>query len=177
MADEGGEALGQVADNLFHGYGYNFYREENQLRADDQRIRRMVGELLQRARKALTEAESRWRRDRFPPPSREHPFPPPDAAAGARTLESLAASVSALDARIAHLPVPEADRMTARWRNEADTLKALCAKDVELVGAAMALAMRVEATDGAELIAIAPAIEADLGAIKARMLERQVLLL
>ena len=31
--------LRQVAINLFYGWGYNFYREENQLRADDQLIR------------------------------------------------------------------------------------------------------------------------------------------
>ena len=31
--------LRQIATNLFHGWGYNFYRAENQLRADDQLVR------------------------------------------------------------------------------------------------------------------------------------------
>ena len=33
------DALTEIAINLFHGWGYNFYRVENQLRADDQLIR------------------------------------------------------------------------------------------------------------------------------------------
>ncbi|MFD2781103.1 hypothetical protein ACFS32_08290 [Novosphingobium pokkalii] len=57
----------QVALNLFRGYGYTFYRAENDLRADDQRIRRMVSELLQQARKGLSEAEGRYRREVIPP--------------------------------------------------------------------------------------------------------------
>jgi len=34
--------LSQIAINLFYGWGYNFYRQENQLRADDQLIRAQV---------------------------------------------------------------------------------------------------------------------------------------
>ena len=61
--------LAQVAINLFYGYGYNFYREENQLRADDQRVRQMVCTLLGRARAGLDAAESRYRRDNIAPPT------------------------------------------------------------------------------------------------------------
>lgn len=171
-----GEALRRLAVNLFHGYGYNFYREENQLRADDQRIRRMVSELLQQARKALSEAESRYRREAFPPPSRAQPFPPAEVQANARQLEGLAAAVSAVDARIGHLPVPEADRMTARWRNEAETLQRVSAKDVELVEAAQTLAGRVAARGPAQMLADAAAIEGDLALIEQRLRERQALL-
>ena len=42
-------AMGRIGLNLFHGYGYNFYREENQLRADDQKLRTLVSELLGQA--------------------------------------------------------------------------------------------------------------------------------
>ena len=38
--------LEEIAVNLFHGWGYNFYRFENQLRADDQLIRSKVGAIL-----------------------------------------------------------------------------------------------------------------------------------
>jgi hypothetical protein len=36
----------QVAINAFYGWGYNFYREENQLRTDDIVIRNKVSWLL-----------------------------------------------------------------------------------------------------------------------------------
>lgn len=172
-----GETLRQFAVNLFYGYGYNFYRDENQLRSDDQRIRRMVSELLQRARKALSEAESRYRRDKFPPPSREEPFPPAALQANARRLEALAMDVSALDGQIAHLPVPENDFMTQRFRNEAENLRRLSEKDVELVGKAQALAQIVEEQSLDEIIGQADRIEAAIRTIKAALLERQTLLL
>lgn len=166
----------EIAVNLFHGYGYTYYRLENELRADDQRLRRMVSELLQRARKALSEAEARWRRDRFPPPSRAQPFPPPEAQAGARRLESLAAAVSALDGQINHLPVPGNDFMTERYRNEADTLRLLSEKDLELVEAAHALVEMTSLTGLNDLLATADTIEDALTAIRNKVLERQALL-
>jgi hypothetical protein len=148
--------------------------ETDALRADDQRIRRIAGELLQRARKAVSEAESRWRRERIPPPSREHPFPPPEALAGARRLEALAAAISALDGRVTHLPVPGTDKTSARYRDEAETLRALCAADVELVEAAEALCRAAEAGPVLDNV---EAIEAGLDTIQARLQARQALLL
>jgi hypothetical protein len=44
-------ALRQVATNLLYGWGYNFYRIENQLRADDRLVRCLV---------------SRWAASRWP---------------------------------------------------------------------------------------------------------------
>jgi len=37
------DAVEQIGVNLFYGWGYNFYRLENQLRADDLTIRAKVG--------------------------------------------------------------------------------------------------------------------------------------
>lgn len=170
-----GETLRQFAVNLFYGYGYNFYRDENQLRADDQRVRRMVSELLGKARKALSEAESRYRREKFPPPSRAQPFPPAEAQADAKRLEALAAAVSALDGRIAHLPVPENDFMSERYRREAQTLRHLADKDVELITLAQTLCEEAEG-GYAKALENADAIEAAITAIESKILERQSLL-
>jgi hypothetical protein len=38
-----------LATNLFYGWGYNFYRIENQLRADDQMIRSRTPSWIVRA--------------------------------------------------------------------------------------------------------------------------------
>ncbi|WP_206240931.1 hypothetical protein [Novosphingobium terrae] len=171
-----GETLRQIATNLFHGYGYTYYRTENELRADDQRIRRMVSELLQRSRKALSEAEARYRRERFPAPSRAQPFPPPEAQADARRLEALAGAVSALDGQIAHLPVPGNDFMTQRYRNEAETLRQLAEKDVELAEAAHGLLTLVEGLDLGAILPAASQIENAIEALRRKILERQTLL-
>lgn len=172
-----GTRAAQVALNLFRGYGYTFYRAENDLRADDQRIRRMVSDLLQQARKALSEAEGRYRREVIPPPSRANPFPPAEMVANARRLEALAQGVSALDAQVAHLPVPTNDFMTARYRNEAETLNRLAEKDVELVADAHALAGAVPGDDPLAVIDAASAITTAIARVKDRLAERQALLL
>lgn len=130
--DEG--ALRQAAINLFHGWGYNFYRKENQLRADDQLVRSKASWLLGTARATVEAAEAAYRREFFPTPTREKPFPDPALAADARKLERLAADIGVIGGRLQAQPVPENDRMTQRYRNEAGTLEALIGWDERLVG-------------------------------------------
>ncbi len=77
------DAVEQIGVNLFYGWGYNFYRLENQLRADDLTIRAKVGWLLGVARGAVEAAESAYRRVNLPAPTREKPRPDVAAAAGA----------------------------------------------------------------------------------------------
>ncbi len=174
--DQAAEALRRFAVNLFYGYGYNYYRLENRLREDDQRVRRIASDQLQRARKALSEAEARYRREKFPPPSRSQPFPPAEAQADARRLEQLAAAVSAVDGAIAQAPAPGDDFMTRRYRNEADTLKRLSEQDIQLVELAHVLSERVEGRGYAAMLGEADRIEAAIEAVRAKMTERQALL-
>ena len=131
--------------NLFNGWGYNFYRTENQLRADDLMVRAHVGELLGAARARVEAAEAAHRRAHLPPPSREHPRPDPDAVARARALEALGSAIGALEGQIRALPVPETDRMTQRLRDERATLEALLQADRRMVAGAARLA---DADDG-----------------------------
>ncbi|HKR27390.1 MAG TPA: hypothetical protein VJS11_08040, partial [Acidobacteriaceae bacterium] len=66
MAGEGfydASLLRQLATNLFYGCGYNFYRVENQLRADDQFVRSKAASLLGEAMSSVCAAESAYRRD------------------------------------------------------------------------------------------------------------------
>ena len=55
-------ALRQIATNLFYGWGYNFYRVENQLRADDQLVRSKAASLLGIAMASVEDG-----RERVPP--------------------------------------------------------------------------------------------------------------
>jgi hypothetical protein len=87
--------LDQIAIDLFYGWGYNFYRLENQLRADDLLIRENACSLLGQSRAMIEAAQSAYRRTHLPAPSRARPLPDPGAVAAARSLEALSASIGA----------------------------------------------------------------------------------
>jgi hypothetical protein len=169
--------LMQVGINLFHGYGYNFYRDENQLRADDQKVRTLVCELLARALKGVTAAEGAFRRERIPPPTRADPFPPAAIVADARRLEALGQAINGVEGQVRHAPVPENDRMTQRFRQEAATLAALVDKDTLLVGQADTLRGLVEGKKPDDILAAFGQIEQGVAAIIATLAERRLMTL
>jgi hypothetical protein len=170
------DELERVAINLFYGWGYNFYRLENQLRTDDQLVRSKVCWLLGAARASVVAAESAYRLTFLPPPSRAQPRPPPEAVAGAQRLERLAAAIGALAGRIQAQPVPENDRMTQRYRSEAATLQTLILCDRRLAAQAEMLRAMVNGQTGEWMIARADAIEGGLGALNESLRERQAAL-
>ena len=168
--------LKRVAINLFYGWGYNFYRKENQLRADDQLVRSKAAWLLGLAHAAIDEAELTFRRETLPAPTRDHPFPDPALVAQARALEQLGGAVSGLIGRLHALPVPENDRMTQRYRKEAKTLKALGDCDEQLIGQCDLLRSLVEARTAEELLDGAGPIKEGLRAIENTIATRQAIL-
>ena len=170
------DALGKVAYNLFHGWGYNFYRKENQLRADDQLIRSQVGLLLGSARKSVETAERNYRRDFLPPPSREKPRPDAAAVANAQAIERLSRAIGAVQGQISTLPVPENDRMSQRHRQEAETLTRLMESDQKLVGQAELLRSMLDQKSGADLIENMSPLQEGIAAISETLRTRQLLL-
>jgi hypothetical protein len=169
--------LREIATNLFYGWGYNFYRIENQLRADDQLVRSKAASLLGMAMASVCEAESEYRRKFLPPPSRQKPFPDAAAVGGAQQLERLAQDIGALEALIQQQPVPENDRMTERFRQEGPTLKTLIRYDEQLVGQCELLRSMVNRKDGASIVENLPDFEKGLEAIRATLQNRQAVLL
>jgi len=168
--------LEQVAINLFYGWGYNFYRKENQLRADDILVRSKVGLLLGSARKSVETAESDYRREFIPPPSREHPRPDPKAVADSQAIERLSRSIGAIAGQISAQPVPENDRMNQRYRAEAETLQKLIASDQKLVGQAELLRSMVDLKPGPWLVENMAALQEGIAAIAETLRTRQLLL-
>ena len=169
-------ALRQVATNLFYGWGYNFYRVENQLRADDQLVRNKAAWLLGIAMAGVDAAESEYRREFLPAPSRAKPFPDAAAVAAVQSLERLARKIGALEASIQQQPVPENDRMTQRYRQEAATLQALIHNDELLVGQCDLLRSMVNGKDGASILENLPHLESGLEAIRATLQNREAVL-
>ena len=168
------DRIEQVAVNLFYGWGYNFYRVENQLRADSLLIRSRVSDLLGAARRSVSEREAEFRRA-MPPLSREHPRPDPVAIATASGLESLGREISGLQGLIAALPVPENDRVTQRLREEKATLDRLVAADRMLAGQAELLRQAAEAAPVDQLLDGSAGIQELLGGLRAIVAERSAL--
>lgn len=173
--DEG--ELRRIAINLFHGWGYNFYRLENQLRADDQLVRSQASRLLGMARSSLERAETEYRHEFIGTPTREKPFPDPGIVANARDLERLGTEIGLIGNRLQALPVPENDRMTQRYREEADTLKALISSDELLTGQASLLQTMLEDKSGLWILEHQTDLKEGLQAIRQTLRGREEALL
>ena len=169
--------LRQIATNLFYGWGYNFYRQENQLRADDQTIRSKAASLLGEAAASVSSAESEYRSEYLPPPTRAKPFPDVEAVASAQKLERLAKAIAAVEAALQHQPVPENDRMTQRYRREAPTLAKLIEHDERLVGRCELLRRAVSGQDGLAILKSHSTLEAGLDALRETLRNREAVLL
>ncbi len=169
--------LRQIANTLLLGWGYNFYRLENQLRADDQMVCAKAAWILGEAAKAISDAETTYRRVALAPPTRAKPFPDADALAKAQTLERLVASVVALASRLHSLPTPEQDLMTLRFRQEEDTLARLVVSDETLVGQAEILRQAVAGASAETLLAKLSHLEAGLIGLQDTLRTRQGLLM
>jgi hypothetical protein len=180
MAGEGfydAGLLRQIATNLFYGWGYNFYRAENQLRADDQLVRSKAASLLGEAMSSVCAAESAYRCEFLPPPSRAKPFPDAAAVADAQRLEKLAREIGAVEALLQQQPVPANDRMTQRYRDEAPTLQKLLEYDERLVGQCELMRTTVNGQDAATILKRLPDLEAGFAALRATLHDRESVLL
>ena len=166
----------QAAVNLFYGWGYNFYRTENQLRADDLLVRHQVAGLLGEARASIGSAETAYREKHLPPLSREHPRPDAAALKQARLLEALVAQVAAASSRIRSLPTPAKGRIVQRHRAEADTLARLLQADMALTGHAEGLRQMVRSRSPDWIVEHVQELQVHLAAIDVALASRQAIL-
>ncbi|MBV8118447.1 MAG: hypothetical protein JO081_00725 [Alphaproteobacteria bacterium] len=131
--------LYRIGVMLLNGYGYNWYRRENQMRADDLLIRSRASEHLEKAAVRLRDLESRYRRKYLLPPTRERPDPEPQAVAGARRFRVLMERVLEIDTGLRGAAVPPEDKIWQRHRSELDALERLTQCDAILVAGAKEL--------------------------------------
>jgi hypothetical protein len=166
----------QLAINLFYGWGYNFYRVENQLRTDDLLVRSKVSELLAEARTDVVDAGIKYRHEHLPPPTRDNPFPNADAVRTAKAIDEVAAALTAVAAQIRSTPAPENDRMWQRHRNEAHTLSRLGEVDKEMVVIAAALRSKTQSSGNSWIIENLSEIHSATDALQAILRKRADLL-
>ena len=166
----------KAAIDLFHGWGYHFYRKENQLRADDLVVRARVSEFLAAARISVDAAEKAYRHEFLPPPSREKPRPDAEALRGAQELEGLGRAIGTIEGRIRALPVPENDRMTQRFRREAETLSRLVEADQSMVAQAEFVRAVLATADARWMLDNAASLRQQISALEATVQARRDIL-
>jgi hypothetical protein len=143
--------LYRIGVMLLNGYGYNWYRLDNQMRADDLLVRSRASEHLESAAARLRDLEGRYRRKYLPPPTREHPDPDPQHRAAAQHFRAVAERILEIDTRLRGAAVPPDDKVWLRQRGELETLQRLGKCDVVLVA------------DAKELVDAVAALPADAG--------------
>jgi len=131
--------LYRIGVMLLNGYGYNWYRLDNRMRADDLLVRSRASEHLESAAAKLRDLESRYRARYLAPPTREHPDPDPQHLAEARQFRTLAERILEIDTSLRGAAVPPDDKVWMRHRGELDTLQRLGECDAVLAAAAKEL--------------------------------------
>jgi len=161
--------LHRIGVMLLNGYGYNWYRLDNQMRADDLLVRSRASEHLESAAARLHDLEGRYRRKYLPPPTRAHPDPDPQHLATAQQFRAVADRILEIDTRLRGAAVPPDDKIWLRQRGELETLQRLGRCDVVLVADAKGL-VGVVADLPAE-VGIDPAIEQQIDQHLGRLAE------
>ncbi len=131
--------LYRVGVMLLNGYGYNWYRLDNRMRADDLLIRSRASEHLESAAARLCDLEGRYRRKYLPPPTRENPDPEPEHVAAVRQFRAVEERIAEIDTRLRGAAVPPDDKIWLRHRNELYTLQKLGECDAILAASAKEL--------------------------------------
>jgi hypothetical protein len=131
--------LYRIGVMLLNGYGYNWYRLDNRMRADDVLVRSRASDHLASAVARLRDLEGRYRRKYLPPPTREKPDPEPQHLAAAHQFRVVEGRIAEADTRLRGGAIPPNDKIWLRHRNELDTLRRLGDCDAILAASAKEL--------------------------------------
>ena len=132
--------LYRIGVMLLNGYGYSWYRWDNQMRADDLLVRSRASEHLEAAAARLRDLEGRYRRKYLPPPTRQRPDPDPQHLAAVQQFRAVVDRILDIDTKVRGGAVPSEDKIWLRHRDEIDTLHRLGECDAIVVAAAKELA-------------------------------------
>lgn len=165
--------LEQVAINLFYGWGYNFYRTENQYRADDLIIRQRVGMIIGQIKSIILAAENEYRSENILSPTRDSPFPSADIQKKARIFDALVQSFARLESHIRVLPVPENDRIRQRYRQERESLATLMQIDSKLIGQSELIRLELDNKNATWILDNQEFIKAGIDAMNETINQRQ----
>jgi hypothetical protein len=125
---------------LTTGWGYNFYDDRNQVRADDLLIRQKVCYRLDGAVKSLSALEGAYRQRFIAPATREEPFPPAEMMERLRAIGRLKARIHDFSVRLRGASAPTQDKVWFRLREERTLLLQLLSYDEGMIAGAERIA-------------------------------------
>jgi hypothetical protein len=170
------ERLLEAGELLLNGWGYNWYRRENLMRADDILLRNHAEQLLGEAEAAMQSAAAAFRSIFLPPPSRENPLPDPQHLAQLRAFVSLLAELDAIRTAVRGAAMPPDDKIWRRHRDEHDTLAQLARCDALIAGASAALRTEAALTGPGQASEEGNRFRAQLAALQRVLTQRRALL-
>jgi len=129
MEDE----ISKQMELLMGGYGFNYYRTENQMRADDLLVRQRAGGSFGHAADRLEQLAQEFQRTIIPAPSRQQPYPPTELMARLTALRALRHRVMNQSTMLASLPAPAQDKIWRRLRDEQGLLQQLLQADIAML--------------------------------------------
>ena len=128
----------RLLSNLFYGCGYNFYRFDSELLADDLLIRGKLSQLLRECRAHLSSLETAFRKQYRAATGADYALLSPAAVATAQALLSAQRDLDAMETAIRNTVVPELTRFHRR-RGVRGALEQLVKLDGEVVLALVTL--------------------------------------
>lgn len=135
--------MAQAGVLLLNGWGFNWYRAENLLRADDILLRNQADALLGDALSAFRRAEAAFRQRHLAAATRGGQGPDPDRLAELHGFQAMMARLEACRTRLRGASMPPPDRISRPATREAELLDQLGRCDARL--AALAQALQIQA--------------------------------
>ena len=126
-------ALSEELEQLLLGGGFNFYRIENQLRADDLLVRQRAGASLGLAAAQLDHLAQEFQRTCIAAPTRDCPYPPADVMEKLNALRRLRQRIITANSLLQALSCPTQDRIWQRFRDEETLLTSLLEADIAML--------------------------------------------
>jgi hypothetical protein len=169
-------AFRQTGVMLLNGWGFNWYRVENLLRADDILLRNQADVLLGDALSAFRRAEAMFRQRHLATAARGASGADPGHMAELRGFQAMITEIEACRTQLRGAAVPPPDRITRRATSEAGLLDRLGNCDARLAAFAQALRADAMAITPAGLAALPALAETHLRQLRDVLRERADLL-
>ncbi len=138
-------AISEELEHLMLGGGFNYYRIENQLRADDLLVRQRAGASLGLAAAKLGQLAEQFQRTCMPAPTRDCPYPPAEVMEQLNALRRLRQRIITSNSLLQGLSCPAQDKIWRRLRDEQTLLNSLLQADIAMLRQASELEQQVQA--------------------------------